>query len=283
MFDLKDVEAPDPLIEALSASSQLFFTTHGGKKMAWRRWGQGNVIVMLHGATGSWRHWVRNIAHFAGDHTVLVPDLPGFGLSDIPGPSDTISDIAEAVIAGLDQILGPRDCYHLAAFSFGGSIASALIAARPGRQLSLALVSTASIGPRIGPAFVSVRDKSGAALVSAHHENLALGMFGDPLKIDLLALRVQVKNTAESRLDARRRAPAPLLTETLTEFQAPAKAFWGARDVFLFPGFLQDRQALLRAVKPDMECVVLDKAGHWLMFEASAAFNAQLHALIAKA
>ena len=34
---------------------------------------------MLHGAYGSWPHFVRNINAFSHDHRVLIPDIPGYG------------------------------------------------------------------------------------------------------------------------------------------------------------------------------------------------------------
>ena len=46
--------------------------------------------VLLHGGSGSWNHWVRNIdALLASGRQVIAPDLPGFGDSARP---DDVSD-----------------------------------------------------------------------------------------------------------------------------------------------------------------------------------------------
>jgi pimeloyl-ACP methyl ester carboxylesterase len=37
--------------------------------------------LLLHGGTGSWTHWVRNIEPLARQFSVVVPDLPGMGES----------------------------------------------------------------------------------------------------------------------------------------------------------------------------------------------------------
>ncbi|HJS87839.1 MAG TPA: alpha/beta fold hydrolase, partial [Acetobacteraceae bacterium] len=52
--------------------------------MVWRLWGSGLPLVLLHGGTGSWRHWVRNIEAFADHRLVVCADLPGLGCSDMP-------------------------------------------------------------------------------------------------------------------------------------------------------------------------------------------------------
>ncbi|MBY4596358.1 alpha/beta fold hydrolase [bacterium BD-1] len=50
--------------------------------VAWRAWGSGPPLVLLHGSHGSWRHWVRNIEALAAQRTVCAPDMPGYGDSD---------------------------------------------------------------------------------------------------------------------------------------------------------------------------------------------------------
>ena len=36
-------------------------TTSGAGEVVWRMWGAGTPLVLLHGGTGSWMHWVRNV------------------------------------------------------------------------------------------------------------------------------------------------------------------------------------------------------------------------------
>ena len=75
---------------ALQDRAQVVHTPCGPGTLVWRVWGQGRPIVMLHGGSGSWNHWVRNIdALLASGRQVIAPDLPGFGDSARP---DDVSD-----------------------------------------------------------------------------------------------------------------------------------------------------------------------------------------------
>ena len=52
--------------------------------MVWRAWGDGPPLVLLHGASGSWTHWIRNVLPLAAHRRVLAADMPGYGDSDAP-------------------------------------------------------------------------------------------------------------------------------------------------------------------------------------------------------
>lgn len=57
----------------------------GDGVMVWRSWGEGLPVVLLHGGSGSWTHWVRNITALVGaGRRAWIPDLPGFGDSARP-------------------------------------------------------------------------------------------------------------------------------------------------------------------------------------------------------
>jgi pimeloyl-ACP methyl ester carboxylesterase len=80
------IAQPAEIIAALDRTSVHRTTPIGANDVVWRVWGQGPPLVLLHGGTGSWMHWVRNIEALAHDFTLLVPDLPGSGESAIPRP-----------------------------------------------------------------------------------------------------------------------------------------------------------------------------------------------------
>jgi pimeloyl-ACP methyl ester carboxylesterase len=77
-------EPPEAFLARLDAAATRMETPTGAGNMVWRSWGSGPVLVLLHGGSGSWRHWVRNIEYFARDRRVIAPDLPGLGESDMP-------------------------------------------------------------------------------------------------------------------------------------------------------------------------------------------------------
>jgi len=89
--------------------------------MVWRTWGQGPPLVLLHGARGSWTHWLRNIPALAERFSVIVPDMPGFGYSDAPPEPHTVEVLAAAVVRGLGAVTSAA--IRLVGFSFGGIVA----------------------------------------------------------------------------------------------------------------------------------------------------------------
>lgn len=75
------------LYQALLAKATRHTTFYEGQTVVWHHWGPhrpGRLpLVMLHGGSGSWTHWIRNIdALLAQGFELWLPDLPGFGDSD---------------------------------------------------------------------------------------------------------------------------------------------------------------------------------------------------------
>ena len=52
--------------------------------MVWRVWGVGEPLVLFHGGSGSWTHWIRNIPELSRHYELWVPDIPGLGGSAMP-------------------------------------------------------------------------------------------------------------------------------------------------------------------------------------------------------
>ena len=76
--------------------------------MVWRVWGGGPPLVLLHGGTGSWMHWIRNIEELARDFTVVAPDIPGSGESASPEVPISADRIGATMAGGLAAIIGTR-------------------------------------------------------------------------------------------------------------------------------------------------------------------------------
>src|SRR5207247_11401703 len=73
--------------------------------MVWRIWGEGPPLVLLHGASGSWTHWIRNALPLSAGFRVLVPDMPGCGAAAGPGEAPTAARLAGTVAAGANPLL----------------------------------------------------------------------------------------------------------------------------------------------------------------------------------
>lgn len=68
--------------------------------------GDGPPVLLVHGAGSGGPAWHRQIAALAEDHRVIVPDVPMFGLSDMPAriyaPREQIADVILGVMEQLE-------------------------------------------------------------------------------------------------------------------------------------------------------------------------------------
>jgi pimeloyl-ACP methyl ester carboxylesterase len=248
----------------------------GEGSMAWRSWGSGPALILLHGGAGSWQHWIHTVPAFSPTRRVIAPDLPGLGESaDPPEPAD-MAQIAAIVAAGIDGLIGTEGSYDLVGFSFGASVGGHVALLHGDRVRSLTLLGAGGLVPARTPFVLErVRGKTGEALVEAHRTNLQRSMIADPARIDDLALAIQDWNARHSRLNTPALVAKRPLAVSLPQLRIPVHAIWGERDQLLFYT-LEDRIAALRAIRPDITPRVIPSAGHWAPYELPDAFNATL-------
>jgi len=250
----------------------------GAGDMIWRQWGAGPPLVLLHGGYGSWTHWLRNIEPLAERYRVIAADLPGLGDSaDAPHPV-TPDGLAEIIARGIDLLLGPGERFDLAGFSFGAMLGSHIAASRGGRLRSMTLVGSASMGLKRAPMQEMRpprRHMSRAEISALQRGNLGILMFADQDRIDDLAVHLQCENVARARVKSRIFAPQNLLGPVLPRIKAPLGGIWGGRDITAYP-WVEDRRDMLRSFQPDAFFAIIPSAGHWVMYEATEAFNAAL-------
>ena len=83
-------------------------------------------------------HWIRNIHYLSKTRTVWAPDIPGFGASALPSPTQSIRAVASALGDGL-SVLAIKEPLAIVGFSFGGTVAAHLAASAPGKIKKAAL------------------------------------------------------------------------------------------------------------------------------------------------
>lgn len=275
--------SPAEIVAALDARARKVRSPSGEGEMVWRVWGRGSPLVLMHGGSGSWTHWLRNIASLEPYYELWVPDLPGLGQSAMPPKPWTPSSIADVVAAGIDEVIGPDVGVRLAGFSFGGHVAG-LTALRLGARVhDLTLVGVAALGLRADPREPFAKERPGMDaqdLYEVHRKNLEILMIADPARIDALAVHLQTWNARHARFRSRPFAPTDELARALADIRAPVKTIWGTADVIARPS-LQDRLDILRRHHPDLEIRLIEGAGHWVMYEQADAFNAALLELLA--
>ncbi|HEX4446125.1 MAG TPA: alpha/beta fold hydrolase, partial [Polyangiaceae bacterium] len=104
-------------------------------------------LVLLHGLNDSYRTWRRLAPLLAADRRVLMPDLPGHGLSERPDASYELRWYARLMARWLETI-GLDRC-DLAGHSFGGGVAQAMLLECPERIRRLALVASGGLGREV--------------------------------------------------------------------------------------------------------------------------------------
>lgn len=80
-----------------SASSK--FATVGGVKLHYRIAGHGPAVVLIHGYAETSRMWIPAMPKLAEKFTVIAPDLPGIGDSDIPADGLDMKNAATRIHA----------------------------------------------------------------------------------------------------------------------------------------------------------------------------------------
>jgi pimeloyl-ACP methyl ester carboxylesterase len=246
--------------------------------MHWRVWGQGPPLVLLHGASGSWTHWIRNVLPLAERFRVLAPDMPGYGESDEPPEPHTADGLADLVAAGIDQVLPPLARFDLAGFSLGAIIAG-LVAARLGARVrTLVLLGPGGLGLTPAPARTLLRLEPGIspeAIRHVHRENLRILMLARPESADELAVTLQIDNVRRARFKSGTIPVSDALRRTLPAVRARLAGIWGGRDAFTGHHLVESREVLAET-DPGLETRVIEPAGHWVNYEAAPEVNAQL-------
>jgi pimeloyl-ACP methyl ester carboxylesterase len=247
-------------------------------------------VVLLHGGSGSWTHWLHNISALqAAGRPVWAADLPGFGDSAPPasgGDADALVEpLAQAwralgLLATVPGQGGAGGC-DLVGFSFGGLTAGLLLGAHPSLARRLVLVGAPGLGlavPRL-----SLRGwrhlPTPEAQNAAHRHNLTELMLRDPSLITAPLLALHAANVSRDRMPRRRLSDTDILARTLPTLRCPVHAIYGANDVLYADIHAPLAQALAAAPHFRGLTLIAD-AGHWVQFERPQAFDAALLAAL---
>jgi pimeloyl-ACP methyl ester carboxylesterase len=280
---LPDFLPPD-LSHAL-AKAQRLETRLNGTATVWHAWGEPlqPTVVLLHGGSGSWTHWVRNIAPLVhAGWRVLVPDLPGFGDSDLPAGCNDVDALPAHLHAGLMQLQADGVCagpVSLVGFSFGGMAAALWLADYPQDAARLVLVGAPGMGLKV-PERNALKGwrhlSSPEAQEQVHRHNLMALMLQQAESLDALALALHTANVQRDRMPRRRLSSTDIVSRTLPQLQVPVSAIYGEHDA-LYRGLLPELQSAMQGVSTRWgQWHTVPAAGHWVQYEAPEPFHAAL-------
>lgn len=276
-----ETDLPPQAVRVL-ASSRRIATPCGDGAIVWHVWGDeaNEPLVLLHGGSGSWTHWIRNVeALAAAGRRVVVPDLPGFGDSARPPGGQDADAVAPALAAALPALVGDAPV-DMVGFSFGGLCAALMAASFPERVRRLVLVGAPGLGLRDRRLPLTTwRDAaSEAGKLAAHRNNLGVLML-HPENVDELAVQLQAANVPRDRMRRRRLALTDILAHTLPKITCRVDAIYGEEDALYRDALPRLREKM--ALAPTLgELVLIPRAPHWLQYEQPQRFQAEVLRLL---
>ncbi|MEV5598828.1 alpha/beta fold hydrolase [Streptomyces sp. NPDC052496] len=247
--------------------------------------GGGETVLLIHGHPFDHTMWAPQTAALAAaGHRVLVPDLRGYGASQVV-PGITRLETFTADLAALLDHLGVPDRIVLGGLSMGGQIAMEYARRFPGRLRALVLADTFAqpetpeghrdrnamadrllregmrgYTEEVLDKMVSPRTVAARPAVAEHVRRM---MLGTPPEGAAAALRG--------------RAERPDYTEALTRLAVPALVVVGRDDTYT-P--VADAEFLCARI-PHADLTVVEDAAHLPNLEQPDAFNAALTAFLA--
>ena len=272
---------PDFLPPSLAldlADGRRWLTPCGGGQMVWHEWGASDhpVVVLVHGGSGSWTHWLRNIASLRdAGWRVLVPDLPGFGDSYWPEDCVDTHQMPPYLNQGLRQ-LAPRGQVRVVGFSFGGMTSALWLKEFPQDAQQLILVGAPGMGIKV-PERVPLKGwrhlQTDAQRDAIHRHNLMALMLQHPASLDSMTLDLHRANVQRDRMTRRRLSGTPIVADALPHLQMPVSAIYGEHDAH-YSYRMPEVKTLMAQLTPHWDGwhTVLG-SGHWVQYEAAQAFN----------
>ncbi|MES2186199.1 MAG: alpha/beta fold hydrolase [Pseudomonadota bacterium] len=251
----------------------------GARQVVFRRIGEGSPLVLLHGGHGSWLHWIRNVDTLARRHTLWLPDMAGYGASDVAEGPPTLANLAATMAAAIAALLGDTVAVDIAGFSFGGLTAAHVAALRPAvRRVALLGPSGHGTSRRDRLHMQDWKELPDGAERDARlrHNMAALMLHRDAAGIDPLALAIHRAACVATRFRSQGYARRPLIQPALAALaarQVPVLLVWGEHDVTARP---EEASAALAEVVPGLPWHVVPGAGHWVQYEGAAATNTLL-------
>jgi 2-hydroxy-6-oxonona-2,4-dienedioate hydrolase len=247
--------------------------------MVWHAWGpdDGPVLVLLHGGSGSWMHWIRNIAPWVSEgRRVLAVDLPGFGDSAEPKEGGDVDALIEPLHQAWQWLKPSHGGSTFVGFSFGGMTAALWLASYPDDAQALVMVGSPGLGLTT-PDRIRLKGwrhlPTEAQQAEAHRHNLMALMLQHEESLDALALSVHTANVMRDRMPRRRLSSTPIVADALPRITCSLHVIFGEHDA-LYKGRWPEVEALFKAQTPFLASLQwVPGAGHWVQYERAEAFQ----------
>ena len=278
-------KSPPEIAAAVAADAEIVNTPCGEGNLVWRRWGKAGArpVILVHGGSGSWTHWIKTIPALKQQYEVWAVDLPGLGDSHFPPHPHTPAGCGVPLALGIKTVVTKEQRAHVVAFSFGAHVSSHALLHLKEHVADFTLTGCAALGLPQGPGREYPReqeDMTEAERMAVHRGLLEVLMFKETSRIDDLAVWLQYQNIAKARFRSRPFARSDEIRKNLMEIMITVKAVWGGDDQTAWPS-IEARYDVLREFHPELITRTVPDAGHWVMYEQPAAYNAALMDVLA--
>jgi 3-oxoadipate enol-lactonase len=235
-----------------------------GLELAYERRGQGTPLVLLHGYPLDHTIWDMLVPLLENEFDLILPDLRGFGESEVPKTNILMSDYAADVAGLLDSLKIEKAV--IAGHSMGGYVALAFAHTYPERMLGLGLVASQALAdpPERKAARYQEAEHVLASGVKDVAEGMSVKLTADPslqARLKTLILHQRPEGLAEA---LRAMAERPDSTPFLAESDFPMSIVHGLADA-LIP--IESARTVRAAVKKGY-LLEIEGAGHMPMMEA---------------
>jgi 2-hydroxy-6-oxonona-2,4-dienedioate hydrolase len=273
-------EGAEDCIERILATGSRKTTPCGEGEMVWHVWGEGNAVpvILFHGNFGSWPHWIRNIPILSQRYALYVPDVPGFGDSDLPPEPYSIEGLVEITLEGFDALTSPDTRFHVTGFSFGSTMTGFTAMAAGDRVLSVSLCGGSRL---VGMSdlqrpFINWRKaKTDDERMAAHRNNLGVAMLHGIEAVDDLAVAIQDRIATRCRIKPREFLDPAALLPALTHVKVPMLTLWGVHDPY-YPFMNEKWDETIGANNIPLKRIDIEDASHWTIYERPDVMNRHL-------
>ncbi len=253
----------------------------GGLRVAVRRRGRGEPVLLIHGGMSDSREWGPQVEDLSRDYDIVSVDVLGCGGSDDPPEEFGLVDHSH-VLAGALDALGVASA-HVIGVSLGSVLALALYRERPRAVRSLVLAGAYAGWAGSLPA-EEVESRTRMVLETLERP---VEEWGPPFLATVHGVNAPAELVEASmamlrdvRPEASRRLVLAIasadLREMLPSITVPVLLIYGQDDQRA-PGAVAKG---LHAAIPGSELVVLPGAGHAVNVEAPEGFNAAVRAFL---
>ncbi|GAC1526250.1 MAG: alpha/beta fold hydrolase [Collimonas sp.] len=236
-----------------------------------------NIVVFLHGSgpgASGFSNFKQNYPVVAEQgYRVIVPDLPGYGLSSKPEDNEYVLDYFVGVLHQFLQITGISRC-TLVGNSLGGAIALKYALDYPQEVAKLILMAPGGVEERETYFRMEGIQKmmglfTGRQLNAVTMRELMSLLVYDTTHITdtLIGERLPVCDLQPTTVLSTMRVPN--MTERLGEIACPVLGFWGTDDKF------NPASGAMKIMEHcrDARMLLINRCGHWVMVEHRETFN----------